>query len=147
MFINHGAGRPPSIGTYLLGPLPTTLSSLTLEAAGLALEPLKHIYHQPVVPYTARMPSLNQDLHVKFVQDMLGPLNDATLDLFGGTAIPGISGSEPDLLLGWTTPLSYDGSWRRVWMQLRKNGPGSFLRALDMYCETFWSYISKIWLI
>lgn len=30
-------------------------------------------------------------------------------------------------------PVSYDGSWRRVWLQLRRSGPGSFLLALDFF--------------
>lgn len=133
--INHGAGNPPSIGEYILGPLPTPLSSITLESANPVLERSNKIYHRADIPYTARMYPSNFSLHSEFIAKLLGPIEDAIEDLLGGKVIPENSSVEADLLVGLTTPLSYDGSWRRGWLQLRKNGPGSFLKPLDVYCE------------
>jgi hypothetical protein len=134
--INHGADNPPSIGEYILGPLPTPLSSITLESANPVLERSKKIYHRADIPYTARMYPSNPSLHSEFIAKLLSPIEDAIEDLLGGKVIPEKPGVEADLLVGLTTPLSYDGSWRRSWLQFRKNGPGSFLRPLDMYCES-----------
>jgi hypothetical protein len=67
---------------------------------------------------------------------MLYPIQDASVELFGGNVITQSSDSDAqDLIITMTTPLSYDGTWRRAWYQIRKNGPGFFLKPLDMYCE------------
>lgn len=76
---------------------------------------------------------------------LLNPIQNATIELFGGTAAPwdpnrggdtGVPAAQPELLVGMSTPFSYDGEWRRAWMQMKKNVPGSYLKALDMYCES-----------
>lgn len=77
---------------------------------------------------------------------LLTPIENATMELFGGRAAPwdpntgggsdtGGSVAPPELLVGMSTPFSYDGEWRRAWMQLKKNAPGSYLKSLDLYCE------------
>jgi primary-amine oxidase len=45
----------------------------------------------------------------------------------------GTAQDNSDLVFGGSTPFSYDGSFRRIWFQLKKNAPGSWLMALDMY--------------
>ncbi|KAJ7067387.1 amine oxidase catalytic domain-containing protein [Mycena amicta] len=132
--MNLGAASPPVIKQYLLGPLPETISSLTLGTAKVTLKPLTHIYTRPEVPFTARLYANNESLTLKFMLDLMAPLNNATQDLLGGVAAG--RNSQPDeenLLFSGSTPFSYDGSFRRVWMQLKKNVPGSWLFALDMY--------------
>ncbi|KAJ7447063.1 amine oxidase catalytic domain-containing protein [Mycena galericulata] len=135
-----GAASPPTISQYLLGPLPGTISALSLGAADLELRPLKHIYTNPEVPYNARLYALNSTYLEKFILNLLGPLHNATQDLLGGVVVGGWPGretggesGEANLIFGASTPFSYDGSFRRMWFQLKKNTPGSFLKALDMY--------------
>ncbi|KAJ7212859.1 copper amine oxidase [Mycena haematopus] len=63
-------------------------------------------------------------------------LKPLRFDLLGGVVRSGPFGDvdlEPHLLFAASTPFSYDGSFRRLWIQLKKNVPGSFLMALDMY--------------
>ncbi|KAJ6561792.1 amine oxidase catalytic domain-containing protein [Mycena capillaripes] len=136
-----GAASPPSIGQYLLGPLPNPISKLSLSASPLALTPLKHIFTSPEVPYTARLYTMNATYTEKFFLKLITPLHNATQDLLGGVVrgrregspleVPGVG--ESNLIFGASTPFSYDGSFRRMWLQLKKNTPGSFLKALDMY--------------
>ncbi|KAJ7157647.1 amine oxidase catalytic domain-containing protein [Mycena crocata] len=140
IILTLGAASPPSISQYLLGPLPSTISALSLGAAPLELRPLKHIYTRPDVPYTARLWATNATHVQNFILKLMAPLHNATLDLLGGVVHGGwpgtISGEDdaaPGLLFGGSTPFSFDGSFRRMWIQLKKNTPGSFLKALDMY--------------
>lgn len=135
--INHGASNPPFIGEYIFGPLPTPLSSITLELANPVLTRSSGVYHRPDIPYNARMFPLNPSAYSQFIAKSFGPIQDIIEDLLGGKIIPDAPEMQPDLLVGLNTPLSYDGSWRRSWVQFRKNGPGSFLKPLDMYCEQF----------
>ncbi|KAF7289645.1 Amine oxidase catalytic domain-containing protein [Mycena chlorophos] len=139
IILTLGAASPPAIKPYLLGPLPETISSLTLNAAQVKLEPLTHIYTRPEIPFTARLTASNSSLTGKFILNLMAPLQNATLDLLGGT-IKGIPWGSPspsvgkeNLVFGGSTPFSYDGSFRRMWLQLKKNVPGSWLYALDMY--------------
>lgn len=61
------------------------------------------------------------------MQMLLGPLEEATMDLFNGSI------KDKTLLAAGVGPLSYDGSWRRSWLELRRNLPGFWLRPVDMY--------------
>ncbi|KAJ7644759.1 amine oxidase catalytic domain-containing protein [Roridomyces roridus] len=142
VFLSLGAVSPPSLEQYLLGPLPTPISSLSLSAASLQLQPLKHIFTNPDIPYTARLYPMNMTYVEDFVLDLIAPLHNATQDLLGGTVVggrfPGPGNTEPetgvpDLVFGASTPFSYDGTFRRMWFQLKQNTPGSYLKALDMY--------------
>ncbi|KAJ7683677.1 amine oxidase catalytic domain-containing protein [Mycena rosella] len=138
-----GAASPPSIGQYLLGPLPDTISTLSLSAAVLELQPLKHIYTNPDVPYNARLWAQNGTHFEEFMFKLMDPLHNATQELLGGVVTgrrgpqpPGsthLAADAPDLVFGGSTPFSYDGSFRRMWVQLKKNKSGSYLKALDMY--------------
>lgn len=63
----------------------------------------------------------------------MAPLRNATQDLLGGVVhgempLPPGLGVEPDLVFGGSTPFSYDGSFRRMWLQLKQNTPGSWLK-------------------
>lgn len=62
-----------------------------------------------------------------FAAKLMEPLNEATLDLFNGTV------SDKTLIAAGQGPMSYDGTWRRSWLQLRRNVPGSWLHGLDFY--------------
>lgn len=123
-----------------------------MSAANLELRPLKcvylawdlpplmtfrrHIYTSPEVPYTARLYAQNSTYLEKFVLGLMAPLQNATQDLLGGVVRggwPGTGGPEENLMFGGATPFSYDGSFRRMWIQLKQNTLGSFLKALDMY--------------
>ncbi|KAJ6512644.1 amine oxidase catalytic domain-containing protein [Mycena sanguinolenta] len=135
-----GAASPPSFENYLLGPLPEVISNLSLGDGSIELKPLRHIYTRPDIPYTARLYALNATFTERFLFDLLVPLRNATQDLLGGVVhgrkgntMPGGEHSEPNLVFGGSTPFSYDGSFRRLWFQLKKNVPGSYLMALDMY--------------
>ncbi|KAJ7015772.1 amine oxidase catalytic domain-containing protein [Mycena alexandri] len=133
-----GATSPPSISQYLLGPLPTPISTLSLSAAALQLTPLRHTYTNPDVPYNGRLYAQNATYLQDFILQMLTPLRNATQDLLGGVVhgsrpASGEDVEEPDLLFGGSTPFSYDGSFRRTWIQLKENGPGAYLKARDMY--------------
>ncbi|KAJ7472719.1 amine oxidase catalytic domain-containing protein [Mycena latifolia] len=140
IFLMLGAASPPSISQYLLGPLPDTISTLSLSAASLELQPLKHIYTNPDVPYTARLWPQNGTHFERFMLTLMAPLHNATQDLLGGVVggwggggTPRLPPEEAQLVFGGSTPFSYDGAFRRMWVQLKQNTPGSYLKALDMY--------------
>src|ERR1700761_7295223 len=68
--------------------------------------------------------------------DLMAPLQNATKDLLGGV-FSGLPSKDPtpgpSLVFFASTPFSYDGTFRRLWIQLRMNAPGVYLKALDMY--------------
>nr|GAT57376.1 amine oxidase catalytic domain-containing protein [Mycena chlorophos] len=97
-----------------------------------------HTSTRSEIPFTARLAASTSSLTGKFILELMAPLQNATLDLFGST-IEGIPRSSPspsvgkeNLVFGGNTPFSYDGSFRRMGLQLKKNVPGSWLYALDM---------------
>lgn len=102
---------------YLIGPLPISHQT--------SIRPLSEHYHNPV-PLNARS-TFNWTVIAQFASKLLEPLNEATLDLFNGSV------SENTLIAAGQGPMSYDGSWRRSWLQLRRNVPGSWLHGLDFY--------------
>ncbi|KAJ7253466.1 amine oxidase catalytic domain-containing protein [Mycena rebaudengoi] len=134
--LNLGAASPPSISQYLLGPLPETISTLSLSSFSIDLRPLKHIYTNPNVPYNARIWAMNSTFTEEFIFKYMAPMANATFELFGGV-VHGRQETPPagvaSLQFGGTTPFSYDGSFRRMWLQLRKNEPGTYLKSLDLY--------------
>ncbi|KAK7006189.1 amine oxidase catalytic domain-containing protein [Favolaschia claudopus] len=142
IILDLGNASPPTVGQYLLGPLPDVISKLSLSTSAIELKLLRHIYTRPDVPYTARLYALNGTYTEKLFLDIIKPLYNVTQDLLGGVVLgrrPGQVLSDdpepkpPTLLFAATTPFSYDGSFRRMWIQLKKDLPGSFLMALDMY--------------
>ncbi|CAK5268221.1 unnamed protein product [Mycena citricolor] len=141
VILNLGGLSPPRIGRYLLGPLPKTISSLSLSSPSVKLTELTHIYNnRPDVPYTARLYTLNGTYTQTFIHKILGPMEHALIDLLGSSLSDSEVGNAPPppagdgrLVFGASTPFSYDGSFRRMWLQLKKNVPGSYLFALDMF--------------
>ncbi|ORY26996.1 amine oxidase catalytic domain-containing protein [Naematelia encephala] len=118
--INHGSSE--EIIDYLIGPLP--LSEKT------TMRPLTEIYHRPDIPYNAHGFNPNGTAMGLLLAKTFGPLADVTMDLFGGVA----RGLANDTIIGGgNAPLSYDGTWRRMWMGLKLNVPGHYLFPLDIY--------------
>lgn len=111
----HEADRGQAID-YLVGPLP--ISEQT------RLSPLTH-YHNPVPLNAAGF--MNFIAIGQAMQLLLGPLEEATNDLFNASI------KDRTLLAAGVGPISYDGSWRRSWLELRRNLPGFWLRPVDMY--------------
>jgi primary-amine oxidase len=70
---------------------------------------------------------------------MMGPLEEVTKDLFNGSVVEG------SLSAAGEAPMSYNGKWRRSWIQLRRAGPGSWLLGVDFYiyvsCATGENYL------
>ncbi|KAJ7846914.1 amine oxidase catalytic domain-containing protein [Mycena leptocephala] len=78
--------------------------------------PQTHLHQSRCSLYRSAV-GLNNSYTEKFIKDVMTPLHNATQDLLGE----------------FTTPFSYDGSFRRMWIQLKQNTPGSFLKGLDLY--------------
>lgn len=114
--IHHGSND--TIVDYLIGPLP--ISPRT------TVRPWTETYHTFPIPLNA---------HATFNWTRLGqqfghafaPLDPVTRDLFDGSVLDG------SLAVAGVAPMGYDGSFRRSWVQLRRNGAGSWLRPLDLF--------------
>ncbi|WWC69058.1 uncharacterized protein I206_102994 [Kwoniella pini CBS 10737] len=118
--VNHGSSE--RIVDYLIGPLPISDDT--------QISPLTDIYHEPVIPYNAHGFGPNSTTLGNLIASTFAPLADLTMDLFGGVA----KGLANDTLIGaGTAPLSYDGSWRRMWVGLKLNVPGHYLFPIDLY--------------
>ncbi|KAK4686906.1 hypothetical protein P7C73_g3209, partial [Tremellales sp. Uapishka_1] len=113
--IHHGVQE--LIADYLVGPLP--ISELT------TIRPIKENYHNDV-PLNARC-TFNWAVIGQFMKQVFEPMDDITRDLFNGSVF------DNTLVGAGTAPMSYDGSWRRSWLQLRRNVPGSWLHGVDFY--------------
>lgn len=105
------------ISDYLIGPLP--LSNAT------KLRPITEIYHAPI-PLNART-TFNYAILAEAIGRLVSPLDDILHDLFN------ISTADRTLTLSAVMPLSYDGSWRRAWAQLKRERPGHWLHAVDFH--------------
>ena len=112
--INHGPAEV--IQDYLVGPLPpspeTRMTNIT--------------YHNGPIPLNARN-TFNWTLLADYAGRMLYPLEPVFADLFGATLTNGT------LMPAGAGPMSYDGAWRRTWVQMRHHVPGSWLHGLDFY--------------
>ena len=116
---------PPVVIDYKIGPLP--ISSAT------KVRPLEENYAIREIPYPGRfllvhlmislLPSQTargfQMADFKamgdFVQTTFSELGELTMDLFGARA----DGHANDTLTGGgSAPVSFDGSWRRMWMPM-----------------------------
>lgn len=102
---------------YLVGPLPLSRKTTIRENT--------EIYHA-TVPLNARS-TFNFAVLTQVVDRIMRPLDDITKDLFNVTAADGT------LTVSAEMPLSYDGSWRRTWVQLKRNLPGKWIRPCDLY--------------
>jgi primary-amine oxidase len=113
--INHGSHNV--IRDYLVGPLP--LSART------TIRQLTEIYSAPV-PLNART-TFNFPVLAQLVGRLMTPIDDITRDLFN------VSVLDRSLTISAQMPLSYDGGWRRTWVQLKRNVPGSWIHPIDFY--------------
>ncbi|KAL7423655.1 hypothetical protein Q5752_001236 [Cryptotrichosporon argae] len=113
--INHGPADV--IVDYLVGPLP--ISNET------TLRPLSENYHNRI-PLNART-TFNYVLLSELLLELLAPLDPVTSDLFN------VSVSDGTVTAAGQAPMSYDGTWRRTWVQLKRDTPGAWLHAFDMY--------------
>jgi primary-amine oxidase len=114
-------GADDVIVDYLIGPLPLSKDT--------TVRPLTEIYHQPSIPLNARS-TFNWTNLGRYMAFALEPLNEVTLDLYGGVV------GDKVLAVAGTGPMSYDGTWRRSWLQLRWDKPGGWLRPIDFYVYT-----------
>lgn len=112
-------GPAEDIGDYLIGPLPP--SDLT------SIRPLTEIYHNPI-PLNARS-TFNWTTIKTEVSRLVKPFDDIMQDLFEGSVLDGT------LSLAGHSPMSYDGSWRRMWLQAKRTVPGSWLQGLDFFIK------------
>ena len=113
--INRGSEEV--IMDYLIGPLP--LSPAT------TIRPLTEIYHNPM-PLNARS-NFNWTRIRNDIGHLTEPIDEVLRDLFNGSVKDG------SLSAAGHAPSSYDGTWRRMWLQLRRTRPGSFLQGLDFH--------------
>ena len=113
--INHG--QREVVIDYLVGPLPLGPHTTIRE--------LNEIYSAPV-PLNART-TFNFTRLGAMVVRFMTPIDDITRDLYN------ISVMDRSLTISAQMPVSYDGSWRRTWVQLKRNFPGSFLHSVDFY--------------
>jgi primary-amine oxidase len=116
VIIVHGSNE--TIGDYLVGPLP--ISSAT------AMRPLAENYHNWPIPLNAHATFNWTRLGQAFGNAFL-PLDPVTRDIFNASVFEGTLG------FAGVGPMGYDGKWRRTWVQLRRDGPGSWLRPLDLF--------------
>ncbi|WVW86168.1 hypothetical protein I302_108209 [Kwoniella bestiolae CBS 10118] len=112
-------GTSESITDHLIGPLPLSINT--------TLRPLHEIYHNHPIPLNARS-TFNWAALADMTRLLFGPFEEIHRDLFNGTVEDGT------LDVAGTAPMSYDGEWRRSWVQLRRAGPGAWLKGLDFYC-------------
>ncbi|KAL1411966.1 hypothetical protein Q8F55_002959 [Vanrija albida] len=113
--INHGPAE--KVVDYLVGPLP--LSPHT------RIVPNTAIYHAGV-PLNARS-TFKFPVLTEMITRIMSPIDDITRTLFNMSAFDG------SLTISAQMPLSYDGAWRRTWIQLKHNAPGSWIRSVDFY--------------
>ncbi|KAI5475104.1 hypothetical protein MNV49_001929 [Pseudohyphozyma bogoriensis] len=121
--IHHGAREKPVIVDYLVGPLPVGPST--------TLRPLAENYEFSEIPINARAFVMAdfQDFRT-FLHGVLDPYPELMLELFG---VSMKDNSTDPLSAGGSSPVSFDGTWRKGWIPLKLNVPGSFLRTLDCY--------------
>ncbi|KAH8100993.1 amine oxidase catalytic domain-containing protein, partial [Cristinia sonorae] len=114
--VHHGAAPEPYIQDYLVGPLPiserTTWSNLT------------DIYHRDPIPFHARGYTGGPFVEMEpLFQQILTPLRSVVKDLFGSHTFEA----------GVTGPFSFDGSFRRGWVNWRRSGSGNWLQPIGFY--------------
>ncbi|KAF9035083.1 amine oxidase catalytic domain-containing protein [Hymenopellis radicata] len=117
--IHHGS--VPVIKDYLVGPLP--ISSKT------TMEPLTEIYHRDDIPFHAAGYATGSELSTMI--SSFAPLyEEAFWELFGGVA----KGLPTDTLnTGASAPFSFDGSFRRMWLNWKRNVAGPWLHPVDFF--------------
>lgn len=76
--VHHGSAAEPYIQDYLIGPLP--ISNAT------RLAPLRDIYHVDKIPFHGRGFAGQMLEFREFIQGVMAPLEDASMDLFGAVS-------------------------------------------------------------
>ncbi|KAI0034736.1 amine oxidase catalytic domain-containing protein [Vararia minispora EC-137] len=121
--VHHGGVPEPMIRDYLIGPLP--ISEKT------SMRHLTEIYHRDDIPYNAGG-FITQTKVNLLLGDIAPKLAEVTQELFGGVVL----GRPNDTLVaGFNAPMSFDGSFRRTWINWRRNVPAPWLHAI-----AFWQY-------
>ncbi|TCD63339.1 hypothetical protein EIP91_005658 [Steccherinum ochraceum] len=114
--VHHGAAAEPYISDYLVGPLPISRRT--------SMTPLTDIYQRDTIPYNARgftgMPFAEL---LPLAEQILTPLKDVIKDLFGSHTLEA----------GATGPFSFDGEFRRVWVNWKRSGPGNWIQPVGFY--------------
>ncbi|KAH9832077.1 amine oxidase catalytic domain-containing protein [Rhodofomes roseus] len=119
--IHHGAAAEPTVQDYLVGPLPVS--------GATGIRPLTEVYHRPEIPYNARGYTTLAELQPILI-DVMPKMAEATQELFGGVAL----GLANDTLVGGAVgPLSFDGSFRRGWINWRRNVAGPYLHPVGFF--------------
>ncbi|KAK0207087.1 copper amine oxidase [Desarmillaria ectypa] len=117
--IHHGV--EPVIRDYLIGPLPIGPET--------TMEPLTDIYHLEDIPFHAGGYAIGFELSL-VVSQIAPDFGDALFELFGGVA----RGYENDtLIVGASGPFSFDGSFRRLWLNWKLNTPGPWLHPVNFF--------------
>ncbi|PBK93948.1 amine oxidase catalytic domain-containing protein [Armillaria gallica] len=117
--IHHGV--EPVIKDYLVGPLPIGPET--------TMKPLANIYHREDIPFHAGGYATGSELSL-VVSKIAPDFGEALFELFGGVA----RGYENDtLIVGASAPFSFDGSFRRVWLNWKLNTPGPWLHPLNFF--------------
>ncbi|KAK0190361.1 copper amine oxidase [Armillaria mellea] len=118
--VHHGV--EPVIRDYLVGPLP-------VGGPGTSMKPLTDIYHREDIPFHAGGYAIGSELSL-VVSKIAPDFGDALFDLFGGVA----RGYENDtLIVGASAPFSFDGSFRRLWLNWKLNTPGPWLHPVNFF--------------
>ena len=136
--IHHGATMEPVIRDYLVGPLPV--------APTAEMRPLTEIYHTETLPYNARgYDALDWNVPEIYTK-IAAPLMDAYKASFlivcrsdlAHTYSQELLGGLPNdtLVAGGTGPFSFDGSFRRFWLNWQRDTPGFWLHPLNL-----WQYV------
>ncbi|KAF8316633.1 amine oxidase catalytic domain-containing protein [Clavulina sp. PMI_390] len=119
--IDFGGEKHPYTKNFVVGPLPIS--------AQTTIKPLEDIYHRPVIPHNARTMQPNDSLF-KVLPSLGKGLERLTEAIFGGVA----AGMPNDtLVISGSGPFSFDGSFRRIWLQWKHNFPGDFLNPLNLH--------------
>ncbi|KAK0499484.1 copper amine oxidase [Armillaria luteobubalina] len=87
------------------------------------------IYHREDIPFHAGGYATGSELSL-VVSKIAPDFGDALFELFGGVA----RGYENDtLIVGASAPFSFDGSFRRVWLNWKLNTPGPWLHPVNFF--------------
>ncbi|KAK0491590.1 copper amine oxidase [Armillaria novae-zelandiae] len=115
---------------YLVGPLPTGPET--------TMTPLTNIYHREDIPFHAGGYATGSELSL-VVSKIAPDFGDALFELFGGVA----RGYENDtLIVGASAPFSFDGSFRRVWLNWKLNTPGTDISGTD---PSLWKVLKVVY--
>ncbi|GJE94516.1 amine oxidase catalytic domain-containing protein [Phanerochaete sordida] len=117
--IHHGT--VPVIKDYLVGPLPVSENT--------TMRQLTEIYHREDIPFNARGFAFPSEF-TPMLMTYMPKIASVTQDLFDGVAM----GLPNDTLVaGAVGPLSFDGSFRRTWVNWRRNVPGPWLHPVNFF--------------